>query len=307
FRFLLEMSSSDDPEWRVVHLHEFCSEIEEYCEHELMLVGLNRAFNYLDEKCSPNNGWRNKEKYGYKKVQYLCFICLNLIELLDHGIGIYKSNEKGGKKKAYIIHDTCLSSISMDKPAVLPAIETLIADKKSKKEIEKYCIFESSRICADCNGTGKEAFVSRQEERILNCSDQFCNLSYHWGCALKNHSCTIDYYDKTVFCKIHEVNDMSNRGTLTSQSPATHQNCIVCFHPVARWPMVRKIFYVECCDSFIHYDCVISKFTRGKMRCPCGSMNLFLASIQRQEQSLFPFSEIMKEKRNRAKNRKREW
>ncbi|GMR61320.1 hypothetical protein PMAYCL1PPCAC_31515, partial [Pristionchus mayeri] len=289
-------------EWEVLHIHEFCPESEDICQHECMIEGLDDVFNHFNEKLKPNNSWRKKELYQINKYKQYCIICVSEVRVNDHCVGVFQRVGSAKKKatkrlKAYVMHDTCLSSISMNKKAVLPAMESLLKSADVKKVIEKYCIFESVKNCFECK---QGLYLERMgNNKIVRCSDAFCGHNMHWECALRSETCRMNFADKTLYCKDHAVglpqsNDAGSRGSNASQSLTEFEICMECSRSVARWPLPRKVFYLRCCESFIHYDCATKRLRASNMSCgKCGSMNKFLESVQSQGHCLQEYREEM--------------
>ncbi|GMT31902.1 hypothetical protein PFISCL1PPCAC_23199, partial [Pristionchus fissidentatus] len=192
----LGMTTSD---WRVLHFCEFCPEEQKVCDHQLMLTGLEDVFDLYEQKCKIQWEWRKKESgtYAIDRIRYHCVICLQRINANDHPIGviniqIFRKATKTGKdgKICFVLHDLCLSYISMDKKAILPAVEKLLADTDNIPTINKYGMFKGSKECTLC--------FNLSNERIYNCSDMFCRRSYHLDCTEKDKErATLDFHGRT--------------------------------------------------------------------------------------------------------------
>ncbi|GMR36916.1 hypothetical protein PMAYCL1PPCAC_07111, partial [Pristionchus mayeri] len=134
------------------------------------------------------------------RSKHHCTFCLAEITPSDHCVGVSYSSflvrrKEARKKKAFVLHDTCLASISQKKEKVLPAMEALLFNSNAKMLLEKYCIFESKMRCFECK---KALYLTGDGKRkIVHCSDHFCQNTFHWQCALTNSSCRMDFYHKT--------------------------------------------------------------------------------------------------------------
>ncbi|GMR36915.1 hypothetical protein PMAYCL1PPCAC_07110, partial [Pristionchus mayeri] len=96
---------------------------------------------------------------------------------------------------------------------------------------------------------------------------------------------------------LSQANDASSREIHSSQSPSVSEICAECSEQVPRWPMNHMVFFVACCDSFLHYDCAIKRFKQTLMHCGnCGSICRYLESVERQGHCLLDYSEGMKKK-----------
>ncbi|GMR61362.1 hypothetical protein PMAYCL1PPCAC_31557, partial [Pristionchus mayeri] len=296
------ISTNRTPEWEILHINEFCPENVEMCQHECMIEGLDDVFNFLNENLKPNNIWRKAKKvcYGVDKVKHYCIICVSQVSDGDHCIGVYQKIKGAKHLNAYVMHDTCLSTISQNKEAVLPAIKFMLknANVDIIKSINKYCIFESKKTCYECK---RDLFVEKYGKgKIICCSDPFCGKNMHRSCVITSTTCRVDFYAKTIYCKDHEKaltqpNEAAHRGIELSQTPIEYEICVVCSEKVARWPLRGKIFYLTCCESFVHYGCATSRFQETRMQCQkCSSMNRYLESIQKQGHCLLDYSEEMK-------------
>ncbi|KAF8362661.1 hypothetical protein PRIPAC_89584 [Pristionchus pacificus] len=283
-------------EWEVLHLHEFCPMDIEVCDHEFILQGLEPLFDMLDKTIIPDNKERLKELWVAGREKYICIVCLCEVLAIDHPIGVFK-RRKSSKTSAFVLHDVCFSSIAQRKDVVLAKMKSLLLNRENKKLIEQWCVFETNRTCFDCKEG--EDYQTKRQNKLLNCSDSFCSNSFHWNCALKSQNCEIDFVDKVLYCSqlhrgiLDEANELTRRKFHSSQSPNTFDICQECKKAVSRWPIRGKIFYLNCCDSFLHYQCAVNRLSRTNMKCTCGSLNRFLGSIQRQGHCLFDYKEQM--------------
>ncbi|GMT15062.1 hypothetical protein PFISCL1PPCAC_6359, partial [Pristionchus fissidentatus] len=290
---------------RVLHFGEFCPEEQKICDHDKMTIGLEGVFDLLSKKCRLQTEWRQKESgtYAIDRMLYRCTFCLQKIEGHDHPVGIFcQSNEESGKQKkkdpkakakaAFVVHDTCLSIVSINKDKVLATVQKILSIRDNVTIVNKYCMFKRGKECKGCS--------TPKDERLYLCSDMFCRSSFHITCALKMKDVVIDYYGKTLYCDVHRnvqvrPNEPELRGLSTSQSRLSYDSCPSCYQKVSRWPIRNEVFYVSCCESFFHYSCVVEGLDRLDLKCPrCGDKQFYLSSIQRQGKSLMLYRDRLK-------------